>query len=105
MPCVKQEGHRLRHRALGEAKRLMVRSIAAAPRGSPERSILFQRMRQDLADASASHPALRDWRQRLRDTIEQEQSERLLFDRELFYAVQPADRLAGVIERVRGLFE
>ena len=81
----------------------LVEAIAAAPRRSAERAALFHAMHDRLA-AAGRGPVLRGWEERLRETAEREQRERVLFDRELFYAVQPAERLAGMIGRYRALF-
>jgi hypothetical protein len=101
VPCVLQEGRRLKHGVLGTEKMKLVEAIAAAPRGSSGRSVLFHDMHHKLADAAGRHPGLQRWEQKLQDSERREQAERLLFDRELFYAIQPADRLAGLIERCR----
>ena len=105
VPCVRQEGHRLRHRVLGGEKRQLVEAIAAAPRRSEQRAELFHEMHDRLAAAVATHPALRQWEQKVRETAEREQEERAVFDRELFYAIQPAERLQRMIERYRAAFE
>lgn len=101
VPCVLQEGRRLRHGVLGDEKMNLVEAIAAAPRGSTDRSILFHEMHHRLADAAGHHPALQGWEQKLQDTERHHQGERLLFDRELFYAIQPTERLETLIERYR----
>ena len=51
-----------------------------------------------------THPALRQWEQAVRETAEREQGERTLFDRELFYALQPAERLGELVVRYRAAF-
>jgi hypothetical protein len=98
--CVVQDGHRLRHRVLGAEKDRMVAAIAAAPRGSLERSTLFHEMHNRIT-ATSRHPAIQAWERQLEDAVRREQEEKDLFDRELFYAVQPADRLNGVIQQYR----
>src|SRR5205085_8064983 len=103
MGCVLQEGHRLRHRVLGDEKERLVAMIDAAPRRSLERSALFHDMHGRLA-AAADHPALRKWQQELADAEQREQEEKGLFDRELFYPIQPRERLGGLIERYRSYF-
>ncbi len=100
VPCVLQEGRRLKHGVLGDEKMKLVQAIAAAPRHSTDRAALFHEMHHKLA-AATGHPTLRVWEQKLLDTERHEQAERLLFDRELFYAIQPTDRLARLIERYR----
>jgi hypothetical protein len=100
MGCVMQEGHRLRHNVLGDEKRRLVEAIAAAPRRSLERSSLFSEMHGKLA-AAARHPQLVQWERRRAAAEAHEQEERVIFDRELFYAIQPEDRLASMIARYR----
>jgi len=80
----------------------LVGQIAAMPRGSQERSALFHEMHRKLAAAGAE--PLREWGRRLREAEERAQTERVLFDRELFYAIQPRDRLRGLISRYRARF-
>ena len=99
--CVVQEGHRLQHSLLGPEKERFVEAIAAAPRGSIERSVLFTEMHRRRQRAAASHPALGEWEQRLREVERQHAEETELFDRELFYAIQPAERLEGLVARYR----
>ena len=102
LPCVVREGHLIRHSALGEEKMRLVGQIAAAARGSHERSALFHEMHRRLTVAAAE--PLKDWARRLRESEERAQAERVLFDRELFYAIQPSDRLAGLVSRYRANF-
>jgi hypothetical protein len=102
MACVMQEGHRLKHRLLGDEKRELVEAIAAAPRRSSERSSLFFEMHGKLKAALASKPPeLVRWERRREEAESREQEERVIFDRELFYAMQPEDRLTMMIERYR----
>jgi hypothetical protein len=103
LPCVVQEGHRLKHAILGKEKQRLVEAIAAAPRRSRERSTLFYTMHDKLADAH-SRPELRRWEQRFNHAQARVQEEKALFDRELFYALQPADRLTSMIDRYREAF-
>ncbi len=100
MMCVMQEGRRLRHNVLGAEKRRLVEAIAAAPRGSAERSSLFFEMHGKLS-AAARHPDILLWEQRREAAEAREQSDRVVFDRELFYAMQPEDRLVAMIEQYR----
>jgi hypothetical protein len=101
--CVKQDGHRLRHRVLGPQKDRYVEAIAAAPRRSLARSTLFHEMHSRLA-AAADHPDLRRWEHDLAEATAREQEEKELFDRELFYAIQPRERLEGLVAQYRSLF-
>jgi hypothetical protein len=103
MPCVRGEGHRLRHRVLGPEKDRLVAAIAEAPRGSIERSVLFHEMHRRLT-AAARHPAILEWERNLEETERNEREEAEVFDRELFYAIQPAERLESVIHNYRTAF-
>ena len=99
IPCVVQEGHRLRHQLLGDRKRELVAQIAAAPRLSPERRELFFTLHRQLRTAAAEHPVLQKWEQRLREAQQRDAEDDVLFDRELFYAMQSRERLEALIER------
>jgi hypothetical protein len=99
-----QEGRRLRHGMLSAEKRSMVALIDALPRGSSQRQELFFRMHQRLA-AESNSPAMRQWEERLRDAEHQSMEQKALFDRELFFAIQPRGRLTGMIERYDKLFK
>jgi hypothetical protein len=60
-----------------------------------------------MHDALAAHaraPALQDWQRRLAETQAEQERQRVIFDRELFYALQPADRLRRVIEQYEQAF-
>jgi hypothetical protein len=103
MGCVLQDGHRLRHRVLGQEKDRMVAAISAAPRRSLERSTLFHEMHGRLA-AAADHPDVRRWEQELSDAALREREEKDLFDRELFYAIQPRERLEALAAQYRSAF-
>lgn len=100
LPCLVREGHRLKHRVLGQGKMGLVQQIAALPRRSPRRSQLFAEMHDKLT-AAWRQPPVRLWEQQFREAEALAQEERVLFDRELFYAIQPRDRLTGLIDRYR----
>ena len=101
--CVVQEGHRLRHQVLGEEKDKLVAAIAEAPRRSIERTVLFHEMHRKLKSA-ARHPAIVEWEQKLEESVRREREEQGLFDRELFYAIQPEARLQQLIRHYRDAF-
>ncbi|MGN6727807.1 MAG: hypothetical protein ACTHLZ_17950 [Tepidisphaeraceae bacterium] len=103
IPCVASEGHKLRHSLVPKTRYL--EAIAAAPRKSGTRRAQFAAMHQSLADAAESTGKLRQWRQKYEATLAQEARDKVLFDRELFYAIQPQDRLDGMIARYRAAFE
>jgi hypothetical protein len=104
LPCLIHEGHRIKHQLLGSDKMALVASIAQLPRRSARRQTLFNQMRQRLQGAS-DQAALRDWESRLTAAKVAAAQDRAIFDRELFYALQPRDRLAALIERYRASFD
>jgi hypothetical protein len=99
LPCVMEEGHRLKHSLLGERKRELVGAIASAPRRSPQRAELFTTMHRELRDAAKTSPLILNWHERVERTRKRESEEDVLFDRELFYAIQPRERLESLISR------
>jgi hypothetical protein len=103
LPCIEQEGHRLKHSILGDEKMRLVREIETAPRHSPRRAELFADLHERLAVAWTS-AEVRNWERRLRDAEQRSIEERVLFDRELFYAIQPRQRLTGLIDEFRSRF-
>jgi len=104
LPCLLREGHRLRHGALGPAKRQLVAQIAASPRGSRERRQLFTQLQIMLKRAAADLPAMHAFERRLAEGRRQLAQEHDLFDRELFYLIQPRERLSGLAQRVGAAF-
>jgi hypothetical protein len=104
LPCLVQEGHRLKHGVLGQEKMRLVERIASLPRRSSERSTLFYQMHDRLTSAWAV-PPVKDWNEHFRMAEERAQEERVLFDRELFYAIQPRERLTGLIDEYHGRFQ
>jgi hypothetical protein len=102
LACLVREGHALRHRAVGFDKNTLVAAIAAAPRRSAERRELFSELHDKLASATA--PSVRTWESDFAAAEQQARHERVLFDRELFYAIQPRERLIGLINRYREAF-
>ena len=103
--CVVQEGHQVRHNVLGERKRELVAAINAAPRYSNERREMFSRMHRELAAVQQQHPAIKRWEERMRETLRTDAEDAPLFDRELFYAVQPRERLEALTDRYRRFFD
>lgn len=99
VPCVVTEGHRLRHSLIEKTRYLA--AIGSAPRKSNERKSTYLAMHRELAVAVEQKPDVPAWRKRLQETIEREAREKVLFDRELFYAVQTRERLTAMIDRYR----
>jgi len=104
LPCLQQEGHRLKHNLLGDGKRQLLDQIASLPRRSRQRGEVFQQMHQQL-NQSLARPEFADWKSRFDDASRLATEERALFDRELFYAIQPRERLLGLIDRYRERFQ
>jgi hypothetical protein len=104
MPCVVQEGHRLKHGLLGDRKRALLAKIDALPRRSVQRSLAFHNLHGALSAAAVDHPAMKEWSDRMESTIRLDREELALFDRELFYAMQSRARLAGMITQAAGFF-
>ncbi|HVT88300.1 MAG TPA: hypothetical protein VHD56_05575 [Tepidisphaeraceae bacterium] len=105
IPCVKQEGHRLRHGALGQRKRELVAQIASLPRRSKDRSRRFYQMHAELNDVISQTGVMVSWQQKVLDTEQKLREEQTLFDRELFYGMQSKERLLGMIRRYVAEFE
>jgi len=97
------EGRRLRHGALDAEKLKLVQQMATLPRCSPERSKVFYQMHARLADQQhrAEYQA---WEQRVEQARQRLAEETDLFDRELFYALQPQSRLMELIDKYRAEF-
>ena len=100
LPCLVSEGHHLRHNVLGDRKAQLVEAISNSPRGSHQRAALFASMHQEIR-AAADHPSIRQWEARLEQARELAGAQREIFDRELFYAIQPQERLSAMIEQYR----
>jgi hypothetical protein len=50
------------------------------------------------------HPSIGKWQQRMAEVTRRSGEEQGMFDRELFYAIQPRDRLVRLLEGYRGAF-
>jgi hypothetical protein len=104
VPCVAHEGHRLRHAVMGPAKMEMVQQIASLPRRSIQRQKIFSEMHTQRAQAVRIDPSITTWQQRMSEATRRSVDEQGMFDRELFYAIQPRQRLVGLIEQYAGKF-
>jgi hypothetical protein len=65
---------------------------------------LFLQMHRERRAALDSSVKLQAWGRDFRDAAAREQEERVLFDRELFYAVQSRERLTTMIEKYADAF-
>jgi hypothetical protein len=104
VPCVRHEGHRLRHGVLGERKREYVQTIDSLPWRSPQRQVVFLEMHSALDAAARTSPLVQRWQAKLLETQDREREEQALFDRELFYAIQPRERLERMIQEYQRVF-
>lgn len=104
IPCVLQTGHRLKHAVLGEKKMGLVNAIATAPRRSRERAELFTQMQREMRAQREHNEQLQRWKTLLEETRSRAIEDLVVFDREVFYAVQPKERLTGMIQRYRDAF-
>ena len=93
-----QEGRRLRHGSFSREKRDLATQIATLPRRSRERRDLFYQMHHKLNQQAAS-PVMQAWSTRLEQATREQMRQKALFDRELFYAIQPEERLRETISR------
>lgn len=103
LPCIQQEGHRLRHGILGEEKMEMIQQIESLPRKSMERAMLFSGMHRRLNE-SVRDRAIVQWEERYRAARAADAEDQGIFDRELFYALQPRERLEAMIGKYRREF-
>lgn len=104
LPCIVHEGHQLRHRVMGEEKMSLVNQIATLPRRSLERGRLFSQMHQQLRGRQ-DDPILKRWKDRLQQAQQREAENTVIFDRELFYAMQPRERLMWLIAEFRNAMD
>jgi hypothetical protein len=93
-----QEGRRLRHGSFWREKREMADRIATLPRKSRERRELYFAMHAKLNQQVAS-PPMQAWADRLQQATREQMRQKTLFDRELFFAIQPEDRLRAMVAR------
>jgi hypothetical protein len=98
-----QEGRRLRHGSFSREKREMAARIAALPRRSRERAELFGQMHAKLAQ-QARGPRMEEWNRRLEEAAREQMKQKALFDRELFFAMQPRERLGELVGRYERVF-
>src|SRR5205823_10164955 len=92
------QGRRLRHGAGDEKKMQLVRQIETLPRKSPERARIFYEIHSRLSELHHA-PQYQQWETQLEQARKTQHEEQEFFDRELFYGLQPKQRLMGLIER------
>jgi hypothetical protein len=97
--AVAREGRRLRHASDAPWKRQMASQIASLPRQSAERSRVYYEMHSMLDDDSNRRAEYQQWQQRYEHARALAQRQEALSDRELFFAIQPPERLKSLIEK------
>lgn len=102
LSCVKHEGHQLKHRLLGVGKNEYLEQIADAPRRSPRRNEIFAEMHRRLTEIQSAGGLAR-WEHQWTKARKNAREDREIFDRELFYALQPRDRLEQLMHRLRAI--
>jgi len=96
-----EEGRRLRHGWADTEKMRVERQIAAAPRRSGQRQELFRLMHRRLAEAMERRE-YKEWERRMEAAWRVSEEQEGIFDRELFYLIQPAERLRKLIGLYNG---
>lgn len=104
LPAIQLEGRRLRHQWGDEHKRQLAQRISTLPRGSQERRRLFYDMHHTL-NTGLHSAAYQSWQQHYEQARRTADLQQDIFDRELFYALQPESRLRGLIDRYRDAVE
>jgi hypothetical protein len=89
---------------LGEEKLQLAANISNLPRQSSQRQVLFGQMRAKLNAAAQGSLVLRDWENRLNAAKMDAAVDRGVFDRELFYGIQPRSRLLELIAQYQSRF-
>jgi len=103
LPALAHEGHQLHHRLLGAEKMSMVAQIQALPRRSPQRRAMFDAMKKRLIEAAGGEE-MRRWETHYAAAKAQIAADQPLWDRELFYAIQPRQRLQWLAAQYREKF-
>lgn len=103
LPCLKMEGHRLRHPFVPD-KQAYLQAIQSAPRKSLERRNHYLAMHRAIESSPQTARALSEWRSRLQQALVSHEQEKTIFDRELFYGLQSRNRLTTMIDQYRMAF-
>lgn len=95
LPALAHAGHQLKHRVLGPSKQPYLDKIVSAPHRSAERMNTFTQMHRAM-DKTES-PDVTHWNQTWNQAQQTANEDRAIFDRELFYALQPRERLVKLL--------
>ena len=82
----------------------LVHEIEKLPRFSPQRAALYSSMHALRKAALATDPKIAHWREQFQQARRRADEDATLFDRELFYALQPSERLEQMIEKYHVAF-
>lgn len=96
--AVAQEGRRLRHGSGVQRKRELVAQIASLPRKSAERSRVYYQM-HSMLDSLNQRTEHQRWQRRYEEAKALAQRQAAMNDRELFFAIQPEERLQMLIAK------
>ncbi len=102
LTCLRHQGHQLRHQVMGQKKSALLEEIAALPRRSMRRRAAYYDMHGQMAEAALRDPALNQWQTTWEQSQADARVDRQLFDREIFYALQPRDRLLALMRDCPG---
>lgn len=100
--CLRHALHHARHNALGPSKSDYLRQLSQLPRRTRARRAVFDELRAAMHAAEAASPQVRELGQKLKEAVESAKVDELVFDRELFYGLQPRARLERLLEQVAG---
>ncbi|GIW78111.1 MAG: hypothetical protein KatS3mg104_3174 [Phycisphaerae bacterium] len=104
LPCLKMEGHRLRHQLVPD-KQTYLQAIESAPRKSLERKKKYLAMHRAIESSNQTFVALEEWKSRFQKALVSREQEEVIFDRELFYGLQSQNRLTSMIDQYRIAFQ
>lgn len=99
LPRLRHQEHKLAHDVLGAGKQQWLKRIGEKSDPRARRDV-FEAMHEARRRALATDPAHQAAQRRLEEAQRQEAIESEIFDRELFYAIQPAARLRELVGRV-----
>lgn len=104
LPCLKMEGHRVRHPFIPD-KQAYLQAIQSAPRKSIERRNHYLAMHRAIESSPQTALAREQWKSRFQNALVNQEQEKVIFDRELFYGLQSRNRLTEMIDQYRIVFQ
>ncbi|HEY1685294.1 MAG TPA: hypothetical protein VGG19_11065 [Tepidisphaeraceae bacterium] len=91
---VRHQRHQTIHHVLNGGKEKYLQEIATAPRRSLQRAEVFTAMHRAMDEANSR--GLEDWNRQWAGLQHRAMEDDTIFNRELFYAIQPAERLMNL---------